>query len=127
MGLILYVISVILQCLFVPIGVIYGLIKSFYDTHLIDGLKNADHKFRKMAISTDVYGNVYGEELLNDVLLVPQTAVRFGDYGMTISQVLGYNLKGNTLTSKGQRLVKIVDFCFGKNHCIDSIKNPLHK
>lgn len=120
MGFILYIASLILQIIFVPAGVIFGLCKSFYDTHFINGLKQANHKFLKMAIGTDIFGNVYGEELLNATLIKPEGLHRFGEFGITISEVLGYNLVQGTLTKTGKVIVAILN-TIQKDHCLKAI------
>lgn len=102
MGFILYIISLFLHIIFVPSGIVFGLIKAFYNARLVDGLKHADAKFRKMAIGTDVYGNVFAEELFNYTLLSANSEHKFGEYGITISAVLGHNQYHNTLSRTGK-------------------------
>lgn len=121
MGFILYLISLILQILLVPFGVFYGLFRSVYHTHIGDGLKKANAKFRKMAIGTDIFGNVYAEELFNTWFITSDGQHRFGNYGQTISAVLGYNQLQGTLTSTGKLLVKILDR-IEKDHCIKATR-----
>lgn len=124
MGFILYIISVCLQIILIPIGVVYGLCYSFYDTHIIDGFKHANSKFKKMAIGTDVYGNVYMEELLNTTLITKSALHKFGEYGITISAVLGHNQYHNTLTGTGKAIAFILDK-IEKDHCLKAYLHTL--
>lgn len=126
MGFLLYIASLILRVILIPAGIIFGLFKSFYDTHIGDGFKHADYKFRKMAISTDIYGNVYAEELLNAIFLTKYATFKFGQYGMTISAVLGYNLLSGTLTKLGEWQVKVLNV-FEQDHCLKSIQQYNNK
>lgn len=120
MGIILYLISLILQILLVPVGVIFGLFKAIYHTRFIDGFKKANAKFRKMAIGTDIFGNVYAEELFDAWFITSAAVHTFGNYGETISAVLGHNQIQGTLTRTGKLLVKILDL-IEKDHCIKAI------
>lgn len=125
MGFIIYIISVILQIILVPLGLIVGFIVKFYDRHIGDALRDADRKFRKMAIGTDVFGNVYCEELFNATLITAAATYKFGEFGVTVSAVLGHSQAHGTLTRTGKAIAFILD-SIDKDHCekayLDSMK-----
>ena len=121
MGFILFVISILLRIPIVFLGIVYGLFKSFYKNHIGNGFKNANLKFLVIATSIDKYGNVVCMELFNDVLIKQESKYKFGKINQTISAIIGYNLKYNTLTKFGLFINKILNF-FEKGHCLKAME-----
>jgi len=120
MGILLWVAAIFLSLIIVPGGIIFGIIYGFYRKHVGHGFRNANLKFFKMAIGIDILGNVVCEEFLNATLILNIATHRFGAFGETISEVLGWNLLNGTLTKKGHWLARQLDK-FEKNHCLKAI------
>lgn len=118
MGFVLFILSVVLSALLFPLGIVSGLIQSFYQVQPKTGLKNTDKKFLVLAKSVDKFGNVICSELFN-AALIKKNGHQFGRIEETISMVLGYNLQEGTLTTRGKVLV----FILTKKHCLNAIKN----
>lgn len=91
-----------------------------------EGLPAINQKFVKLATAVDIYGNVACSELFNDTLINKESVDRFGNYGETISSVIGKNKLTKTLTRTGKILDAILDF-FDPNHSIKSIKRCCFK
>ncbi len=120
MGVLLFIISVIISIVIIPIAFLFGIIKAFVDVKFITGLKNINSKFWAMAISIDQYGNVVCAELFNATLITSNSIYLFGNEDETISSVIGRNLKAGTLSKTGKILNSILNF-FQKDHAINSI------
>lgn len=120
MGIILYVLSQLLGLILFPIGILFGVIKSFWKVQIKTGLRNGTHKFLILAKSFDKYGNVVCKELFDSTLITKDSNYPFGKIEQTISMVLGYNQQENTLSKVGKAIVWILDKC-EKNHCIKAI------
>lgn len=122
MGIILYIVSLIISVILLPIGFIYMIFKMIYKRKFFqEGLPAINQKFKKLATAVDIYGNVACSELFNDILIKKESVDRFGNYGETISSVIGKNKLTNTLTNTGKILDAVLDF-FDPNHSIKSIK-----
>jgi 8-oxo-dGTP diphosphatase len=122
MGVILYIISLLISVILLPIGLVYTIFISIYKRRFFaEGIPTINLKFKKLATAVDIYGNVACSELFNDVLIKKDSIDKFGNYGETISSVIGKNKLTNTLTKTGVLLDKILDF-FDPNHSIKSIK-----
>jgi hypothetical protein len=121
MGIILYILSILLGILLLPLGITYGIIYSFIDQHFKTGLKKADNKFLELAKAIDKYGNVACAELFNHTLIKENSKHKFGDIKETISAVIGYNLLAGTLSKTGRILNSILNF-FDKNHAVEAIE-----
>ena len=76
--------------------------------------------FLDTAINLDRFGNREFRFSLNKYLIHKDSVNRFGDFRETISSVLGKNQRDNTLTKKGIRICKILDW-FDEEHCKKSI------
>ena len=124
MGTLLYILSLLLRTIILPIGIVYGLYASFKKSRIKNGFKYADAKMLIMAKSIDKYGNVVSKELFNDHLIVAGAAFPFGRIDQTISAVLGLNQRTGTLTTKGKKIVRILD-SIDPNHCLKSIPKDL--
>lgn len=121
MGVLLFILSNVLGLVLLPVGIVYGIVVSFYRHHFNTGIKGADHKFLVLATSFDKYGNAVCAELFNACLIQKESKHPFGNIRQTISQVLGHNLKKGTLTKSGKTVVKVLDF-FEKDHVLKAIQ-----
>lgn len=122
MGLLLYLASCLLGIILIPVGIIFGFFKTFYHEHVGNAFTKANAKFLKMAIGTDIFGNVYGEELLNATLITKDSEHLFGEFGITISEVLGWNQINGTLSRTGKCVAGILNF-IQKDHCIKATQD----
>lgn len=123
MGLLLYILSRLLGLIFIPVSLIYSLVKSIYHKKFFaEGLPGINAKFKSMAIAFDMYGNAVGKEILNDTLVKDKTIHQFGNKGETISEAIGWNKIHNNLSKTGKRLDTVLDF-FDPNHTLNSIKD----
>ena len=121
MGFVLWILSLILACIILPLGFIYGMFFAFYKQKFREeGLPNANKKFMRLATAVDIYGNVACKELFNLTLIKDDLIHPFGDYGETISQVIGWNKVSNNLTRTGKILNDIMNF-FDKDHSLKAI------
>ncbi len=114
-GLLLFVISLILFVLTVPLGFIYGVV---YKT-LSKGLTGLGEYTLKIAVSIDQLGNVIMQHLLN-LLWIRKGGYKFGNRDETISSALGRNKVLGTLTGFGKLIDKILDL-IDPNHSLNSI------
>jgi hypothetical protein len=121
MGFILFVGANLVAFLLFPIAMVFGVIQAFWKRHARSGMQNADAKFYALAVSLDIYGNVWCRELFNATLITRDAPVKFGNNKQTISAVVGYNLKAGTLTKTGHRLNHFLDLVFGEGHALDAI------
>lgn len=121
MGFILYLVSILIRIPVLFFGIIYGIIKSFYNNHIGNGFKNLNRKFYVMAASIDKYGNAVCSELFNDVLIKKESEYKFGKINQTISAVIGYNVKYNTLTKFGKTINNILNL-FEKDHALKAME-----
>ena len=123
MGLLLYILSRLLGLIFIPIALIYTIIRSIYHRRFFaEGLPDINSKFMSIAVAFDMYGNVVGKEMFNNTLIKDKKIHPFGKEGETISQAIGWNKKRNNLSKTGKQLDAVLDF-FDPNHTLNSIKN----
>ena len=122
MGLILYIVSILLQLILVPLGILYGIAVSFYKRKFISGLQYANKKFLIVAISGDQFGNSVCRELFNSTLITKESTNRFGKINQTVSEVIGLNLLAGTLTKTGKFVNKLLDL-IEKNHTIKAVES----
>ena len=112
-------IAIILLYLFLPIVVIFYIIK-----YLLTGNKRELKVwFYRSAREIDVFANVVGSDLFNAIFLVDQ-GYKFGNPKETISSVLGKNQRDKTLSLAGDGLRRILDL-IDENHCLNSINNEV--
>jgi hypothetical protein len=57
-GLLLFIISIILSIILTPIGILYGIFKSFKGRQFLNGIKNVDDKLYNLACIIDLLGNI---------------------------------------------------------------------
>lgn len=114
-GILLFLVSIILFIITVPIGFVYGLLFNLF-TKFIVGL--GDYCL-KIAISIDQLGNVIMQHILNH-LWITKEGYKFGNRDETISSVLGKNIETNTLTGFGKAINKVLDI-IDPGHSLNSI------
>lgn len=122
--MILYLVSLILSILIFPFGILLLIIKcSIKAKSLWHFWKMIDNHFRAMAISRDMYANVWGKYFFNSTM-IKSGGYKFGNRKETLSSVYGKNLLKSTLTGLGRwvnrRLNKI-----DPNHSINSIDKQI--
>lgn len=121
MGFLLYIVSRIIGLIFIPVALIYSIIRSIYKQKFFaEGIPDIDAKFMSMAVAFDIYGNQVGKEIFNATLVKDKTIHEFGKKGETISEAIGWNKYNNNLSKTGKILDKILDF-FDPNHSLKSI------
>lgn len=118
-GIVLYFFSLILGIILLPIGFLYVLATCISKRKYKAAVKLIDRKFKRMAIEVDILANVTCEEVFNNTL-IKDGGYRFGNYGETISEVLGWNLVANNLTKRGLIVVEILNI-FHKKHCLKAV------
>ena len=114
-GVLLFFISIFLLVFTGPLGLIYGVLYTFF-TKFFNGLGKY---CLEIAISIDQLGNVIMQHLLN-ALWITKQGYKFGNRDETISSVLGKNLQMNTLTGFGNLIERILDL-IDPNHALNSI------
>ena len=120
MGFILFIISIVLTILTVPLGIVYTVVKFIYRNKFRLLFKISNGYFYKFALAIDQLGNVAMQDLFNDIFITKE-GYKFGFEDETISSVLGKNEVLMTLTSLGKVLVKILNF-IDPNHALNSIE-----
>ena len=121
MGFILYLISLIISVILLPVGLVYMIFRYIYKRRFFaEGIPGINKKFKKLATAVDIYGNIACSELFNDTLIKKEAVHKFGKYNETISSVIGKNKLKGTLTKTGVLLDEILDY-FDPNHSINSI------
>lgn len=113
--LLLLIIAMTLLYTVLPIISIYAVIKAIINSDF----RQLKVWFYGSARSIDMFGNVIGADLFNDIFIT-KDGYKFGKRGETISSVLGKNQLNDTLTIWGNRLRKILDF-IETDHCLLSI------
>ncbi|MCE2612840.1 NUDIX domain-containing protein [Flavobacteriaceae bacterium D16] len=114
-GLLLFLISLILVVLTVPLGFIYGVCYKIFTK----GLTGLGEYTLKIAVSIDQLGNVIMQHLLNH-LWIRNGGYKFGNRDETISSALGRNKVLGTLTGFGKFIDRMLDI-LDPNHSLNSI------
>ncbi|WP_205692109.1 NUDIX domain-containing protein [Cellulophaga sp. Z1A5H] len=114
-GILLFLVSIILAAVTIPLGFIYGI---FYNL-FTKGIKGIGEYCLKIAISIDQLGNVAMQHLINTLWITP-LGYKFGNRDETISSALGRNKQLETLTSFGKFIDTILDK-LDPNHSLNSI------
>ena len=113
-NLILVLIARVLFLLLEPISFVYVVvIKEKISINRINGYLYSS------AYNTDRFGNHEFRSLFNRILII-EGGHQFGDFGESVSSVLGRNKLTNTLSKTGIMLDQILDF-FDKDHSIKAI------
>jgi 8-oxo-dGTP diphosphatase len=122
MGLLLYLLSLVLSAVLLPVGFVYGVFAAFWRHRWRTGVKTADAKFLELAKSIDKYGNVACAELLNAALIKKDSPHRFGRIEETISKVVGLNLLSGHLTYTGRALNRLLNR-IDPGHTLDAVRD----
>jgi len=120
MGFLLFIISIVLTILTVPLGMLYTVFKFIFNNKFVLLFKVSNGYFYKFALAIDQMGNVAMQDLFNDIFII-KNDFRFGDEDETISSVLGKNERANTLSRFGKIIIKILNF-IDPNHALNSIE-----
>lgn len=120
MGFILFLISLILSILTVPLGMVYTIFKLSFKFKFGVLFRVSNGYFYQFALAIDQLGNVAMQDLFNDIL-ISHNGYKFGDVDETISSVLGKNERNGTLSGLGKMIVKILHF-IDPNHALNSIE-----
>lgn len=115
-GILLFITSVALTIVSVPLGLIYGLIYTLLSTRL----KGVGDYCLEIAIVVDQQGNVIMQYIFNHLWISGKDKYKFGDRNETISSVLGKNQVNGTLTTFGKFIVRVLDK-IDPNHSLNSI------
>lgn len=119
MGVLLFIVAVILVSALFIVGVLTEVIFSIVTLRWKKGLKEANNFFLRMAVSLDMFGNVVNARFLQ-LTMTKKPIYLFGEYGETVSFVLGMNAKVNNLTWFGRFIVWVLDK-LDKDHCKKAI------
>ena len=111
LGFLLFIVAIILL-------VLLEIISFFFYWFKIGNIKGY---WLSAAIDIDKFGNRHFRFLLNNTL-IKKNGHQFGNINETISKVLGYNIRTNTLTLCG----KIVVFILTKKHCLNAIGDEIN-
>ena len=120
MGFLLFIISVILTIITVPLGMLYTILKLLFNGKFAVLFKISNGYFYRFALAIDQMGNVAMQDLFNDIFIL-KNGYKFGNLDETISSVLGKNERTKTLTDLGRALVRILNF-IDPNHALNSIE-----
>lgn len=120
MGFLLFIISILLTMLTVPIGMVYTVFKFIFKNKFVLLFKLSNGYFYKFALAIDQMGNVAMQDLFNDIFITKK-GYKFGYEDETISSVLGKNERLHTLSGFGKILVRILNF-IDPNHALNSIE-----
>lgn len=84
----------------------------------------AKYFLMKSAVAIDLFGNVAGGEMLEDVVTAKENTL-FGDGNITISASIGKLEINGGLNKRGWFLTKLLSKVLGKNHSIDAYQKEL--
>lgn len=107
MGLLLYIVSVLISLVVMPVGFVYACVLAIKH-HGLKGLKVIDDKLLKLAIGRDILGGVVCAEWFNRALIKQDAPLKFGARWITISEVLGVNARHRKLSMTGRRLKNLL-------------------
>lgn len=123
----LFLISIMLGSILLPIGFVYAIIKtvilSIIKLDITVFISFVSDFFYAIAASIDQLGNVICAELFNDIMIKKGT-YKFGHEDEKISSVLGKAKERNRLMLMGKWLSNLLDF-IDKNHVIKSIDKTI--
>lgn len=120
MGLLLFIISVLLTIITVPIGMLYTILTLTFKGKFGVLFRVTNGYFYRFALAIDQMGNVAMQDLLNDIFILKE-GYKFGNVDETISSVLGKNERMQTLTRLGRVIVSFLNF-IDPNHALNSIE-----
>lgn len=121
-SILLFVLALIMFSLLAPLGFIWALVTSIRKLVFNQFVIYLSNIFFSLAFALDLIGNVILAPFLNRWFITKLSYYHFGSIKHTISLVIGYNFRENTLTSLGLVFYYILEFC-DKNHCEIAIKD----
>ncbi len=116
-GFILLIVALLVGGVIIPVGFIYGLIKSFWHSHIGNGLEYENRREKSVAIRLDEFVNAACPELFEDCLMKVNGKYHFGISGQTLSLVIGLNQIENNLTKTGIIVCRLLNL-FERDHCL---------
>ena len=119
-GIGLFIVAVLLSVIFMPLGVVYCIIRLWVKASFKTWFKRLEQYLLSMALAIDQLGNVIMQELFNDIL-IRKNGYPFGDEDETISSCLGKNQQMDTLNMAGRALNAILHF-LDHEHSIKAIE-----
>lgn len=117
MGFILFVISVLCGLVFLPVGMVSGVLILLVRFNKNEG----DDYFRNLALSVDQFGNVAMSPLFN-LILIKEGGYKFGNPDETISSVIGKNEEVGKLNFISRGIAWILNK-LDRGHTVNSIDN----
>jgi hypothetical protein len=118
-NLILLLVAIILGVIFIPIGVVFAVVKLLLLSKPKKAYKVLTDLVFNIAVGIDQLGNTSCKYLFNATLIKGDT-IEFGNVDETVSSVLGKNYLANNLTKVG----KVLNYILNKidpKHSIKSI------
>ena len=121
MGVLLFFIAVILVGALFIISVLTEVIFNIITFKWKTGLKESNYFFERMAVSLDMFGNVACRRFLQ-LTMTKKGVVSFGEYGQTVSYVLGMSYNVKDLSLFGRFIYWVLDL-IDKDHCNKAIES----
>lgn len=121
MGILLFIVAVVLVSALFGLSVLTEIAFNIITFRWKSGLKETNIFFERMAVSLDMFGNVSCRRFLQ-LTMTNKPIYLFGEYGQTVSYILGMNSRINNLTWFGKFIVWVLDK-IDKNHCEKAIES----
>jgi len=115
MGFLLFIISILLTALFLPLGILFALFSK---------RTKIGRYFLRLAIIVDILANSAMGTVFNKWLTKGETAYPFGQFPNTISYALGKNKELGTLTKLGDFITRLLNY-LDNNHVEDAVQSDL--
>lgn len=123
MGFLLFIISIVLTVLTVPLGFLFTMFKFIFNNKFFMLFSVSNGYFYQFALAIDQMGNVAMQDLFN-AIFIKKHGYKFGNEDETISSVLGKNERQNTLSKFGSIITNILNF-IDPNHSLNSIEEKI--
>lgn len=121
-SILLLIVAIILFCILTPFGFIWALVTSIRKWIFKQFMIYLSNIFFSLSFALDLIGNVILAPFLNRFFITKLSTYHFGSIKHTISLVIAYNFRENTLTNLGLIFYYILEFC-DENHCEVAIKD----
>lgn len=121
MGVLLFIIAVILVGLLFGFSVLTEFVFNLITFRWKSGIKETNLFFERMAVSLDMFGNVACRRFLN-LTMSKRKVTLFGEYGQTVSYVLGMLARQEQLTWLGKFVVWLLNL-IDTDHCEKAIES----
>lgn len=128
------VFAIVIAIILYPIGFIFAIIQPIFFRnnkrnlviYLYDFFKQIYivimYLFHHIALTIDILGNIIVGDFI-ELFVTTERETLFGNKQYTISESLGYLENRKSLTIFGKKVIKFINFIFGKNHCINAYLN----